>query len=277
MTREFYILLLIDGLLALALFVGKTWLKANIEASVQHKFNSQLEALRAELSKSEELFKQELRTKETEISALRDGVLGGRAARQALLDKRKLEAVDRVWAAFLALAPYRVVLRMMSSVDLEKVSKAAPRDPNIRKIFALIGGQAPDQTAVKAKGEQLFLTPLAWAYFSAYQTAVMTSYLIAKALENGLEANKFITFEPTIKILKAALPTYGGFIDEHGFQSFDFLLEELEENLLRALREILEGHDVDTESVARSSEIIKMVNVAVDEQEKASQAIAEKK
>jgi hypothetical protein len=34
-----------------------------------------------------------MQAREAEISALRDGVMGGRATRQAIIDKRRLEAV----------------------------------------------------------------------------------------------------------------------------------------------------------------------------------------
>ena len=66
-----------------ALLLGRRWFEAKIEKGVEHKFNEKLENFRADL-----------RNKEAEISALRDGVLSGRAQRQALLDKRRFEADD---------------------------------------------------------------------------------------------------------------------------------------------------------------------------------------
>jgi hypothetical protein len=50
----------------------------------------------AELHKSDDAFKSELRSKEAEIAALRDGILSRRMQRQALLDKRRMEAVEKV-------------------------------------------------------------------------------------------------------------------------------------------------------------------------------------
>ena len=79
---------------AIGVFVARNWIKAGIEKSVQHGFDAKIETLRTELRKSEETFKSDLRSKESQISALRDGVLSGRAQRQALLDKRRLEAVE---------------------------------------------------------------------------------------------------------------------------------------------------------------------------------------
>ncbi len=115
MDWHFWSLLAIDVALAAALFVGRNWLKANVEKNVQHKFDAKLEALRTELHKSEEKFKQELQAREAEISALRNGVMGGRATRQAIIDKRRVEAVEHLWAAFVALSPYYVVGRFYES------------------------------------------------------------------------------------------------------------------------------------------------------------------
>jgi hypothetical protein len=74
--------------LPIAIFIARHWLLARITKSVQHTFDVQIERLRAEL-----------REKEAEISALRNTVLSGSANRQSLLDKRRFEAVEKVWAA----------------------------------------------------------------------------------------------------------------------------------------------------------------------------------
>ena len=78
-----------------AIFVARNWFKAYIEKGIQHRFDVQIEHLRAELRNSEEEFKSRLRDKETEIAALRNTVLSGTASRQALLDKRRFDAVER--------------------------------------------------------------------------------------------------------------------------------------------------------------------------------------
>ena len=59
------------AVLAILLFIARHKIKAEIEKSVQHKFDAKVETLRADLRKSEEEFKSELRLKETEISTLR--------------------------------------------------------------------------------------------------------------------------------------------------------------------------------------------------------------
>ena len=66
----------VSVVLTVAIFVGRNWIKANIERSVQHNFDARIEGVRSELRKAEETFKSDLRSKEAEILALREGVLG---------------------------------------------------------------------------------------------------------------------------------------------------------------------------------------------------------
>jgi hypothetical protein len=102
-----------------AVFANRIWLKASIERSVQHGFDVRIEGWRAELRRSEEELKSGLRTQETEISTLREGVLSGRNQRQALLEKRRFDAIERVWQALVALGPYKSLSATMAVVDFD--------------------------------------------------------------------------------------------------------------------------------------------------------------
>ena len=86
----------------------RTSIKAFIEKRIQHGFDERLESMRAEFKRSEELLKSELRLREAERSVLHSTILSGRSQRQALLDKRRIEAVERLWASTMALAPTKV-------------------------------------------------------------------------------------------------------------------------------------------------------------------------
>ena len=90
---QFLFFLLLNLAIGVLVFIGRNWIKARIEQSVRSGFEARLEALRSDLRRSEEQLKSELHSKEVQISALRDGILSGRTQRQALLDKRRLEAI----------------------------------------------------------------------------------------------------------------------------------------------------------------------------------------
>ncbi|WP_271570440.1 hypothetical protein [Bradyrhizobium sp. CCBAU 11386] len=101
----------------LAIFTGRNWLKARIEKGVQHGFDRKIEQMRADLRESEERLKSSLRDKEGEIATLRSTVLAGSSGRQALLDKRRFEAVEKVWTAVndMGRLPAVVITRPLAS------------------------------------------------------------------------------------------------------------------------------------------------------------------
>ena len=84
------------ALLGFALWLLRSVISTRLAKSVQHEFDSKLEALRTNFRKNEESFKADLRAKETQIEALRSGAMAGLANRQAALDKRRIEAVPSV-------------------------------------------------------------------------------------------------------------------------------------------------------------------------------------
>ena len=98
MEWQFWGVVLLYVLIPIGVFVGRNWVKARIERGVEHRFAAQLELLRADLEKSKEEFRSSLRSKETEVNSIRDAVLSGRGQRQASVDKRQLEAIEKIWS-----------------------------------------------------------------------------------------------------------------------------------------------------------------------------------
>lgn len=251
------------AVLAFVLYLGRNWIKAGIEKSVQYRFDAKIETLRTELRHNEERFISELRMKEAEISALRDGVLSGRANRQALLDKRRIEAVERVWRAVMELAPYKVISAQMTVIKFDAAAEDTPQNPDLRKFFKTIGNVIPDRKPPDnpAKNEQPFVSPIAWAHFSAYQAVLVHAYLMVKVLEWGIkDAGNLIKTESVGDLLKTALPYMKQYIDEHGSAGYHYLLDKLEAKLLAELRIMLEGEDIDKASVEQSAKIMKAVD-----------------
>jgi hypothetical protein len=134
--------------LPVTVFLARNWLLAWISKGVQHHFDAKLEELRAELRKNEELFKSDLRDKEAEISTLRNTVLSGSAGRQALLDKRRFEAVEKVWAAVNDLGRLKVLSGIMAALNYKAVAKEAS-DPRMQQVLTIIGAAAPDIQELK--------------------------------------------------------------------------------------------------------------------------------
>ena len=199
---------LITILIWVAIFFARNLIIARIKASVEHNFNAKLEGL-----------KSELRSKENEISSLRDAVLTGRNQRQVIVDKRKIEAVDNLWKGVVDLQRFKAHSNAMASINLEYAESEAARDPKVRKFFESINQLAPKIETLKpsaAINERPFISNTVWAYFSALQTILFGSFIRAKMLELGVQdASKLMNKEYEKKILKAALPHQKEFIDKY--------------------------------------------------------------
>jgi hypothetical protein len=238
-----------------AFYFAKRWIEASVERSVQHKFDEKLEAT-----------KSDLRAREAEISSLRDMVLSGSAQRRALLDNRRLLAVERVWAAVGKLAPFVMLSASMAHIKFDVAARYAPTNPNLRKVFDLLANPSLMENLknlmgslkneMPATNEQPFLSPLAWAYFNAYQSIVTSAYLQARMLAEGVaDADKFLTRDGTKELLKAALPHQSKFIDDNDPSAYHFLLDELKDSLLSELTKMLEGKEADRETIDQAKRI----------------------
>lgn len=246
----------ISGIVLIIVFAGRNWLKARIEGSVKHDFDQKLTTINADL-----------RAREAEISTLRGAVLGGRANRQTLFDKRRFEAVEKVWTAVNDLAALKNLSSMMATLNFKAIAKEAD-NPRIQEFLSLIGVAAPDPKNLKniARDEQPFLPELAWAYFEAYKAILYASYARYTVLKVGFkDGDKYLTSEPLKKIVKAALPHQSKFIDEYEPETYYYLLEELEANLLVELRKILEGKEADKADAEHAKEIMAALKDAEEE------------
>lgn len=265
-----WISLSVSLVVPLAIFIGRNWLKARIEKGVQHSFDLKIEGMRADLRESEERLKSALRDRESEIAILRNAVLAGSASRQALLDKRRFEAVERIWKAVNDMARLKGLSSMMAIMKVKEVAKEVS-NPKMQQVLSMIGANAPDIADLNnniARDERPFLPDLAWAYFSAYSTILYGNFLVYQILKAGVEDfEKYVKRDGSKGILKAALPHQTKWIDENQPETYHYLLDELENNLLLELKKILDGVEVDATEIAKAQKILNAVNQAAGEKE----------
>jgi hypothetical protein len=211
-----------------------------------------------------------LRDRESEIAILRNAVLAGSASRQALLDKRRFEAVERIWKAVNDMARLKGLSSMMAIMKVKEVAKEVS-NPKMQQVLSMIGANAPDIADLNnniARDERPFLPDLAWAYFSAYSTILYGNFLVYQILKAGVEDfEKYVKRDGSKGILKAALPHQTKWIDENQPETYHYLLDELENNLLLELKKILDGVEVDATEIAKAQKILNAVNQAAGEKE----------
>lgn len=250
------------GLFAAALWLARETISARLTRSIQHEFDRKIESVRSDFRAAEERLKAQLREKEAEISALRGGALSALASRQATLDKRRLEAVDQLWVAFNSLAPARGLAATMSVIKFEAAAKAAERDPKARQFFESIGAGF-DQSMidqVSANKARPFVSPMAWAVFTAYRAVTMHSVMRWHVLKGGLGTNDYTDRDAIDKIVVAALPHYKEYLEKHGPDVYYYVLEGLETKLLSELQNMLTGNEFDRASLEQAAEIIRQAN-----------------
>src|SRR3990172_12640744 len=192
------------SLLAGALWLMRSLIIARLTKSVQHEYDGKLEVLRSDLRRNEETFKAELRAKDAQIELLRSGVISGLASRQAALDKRRIEAVDQLWSAVVALAPAKTASTMMATIKFDAASKDAAKNPQFRQIFEVMGGAIDLNKIGGANASQMrpFVSEMSWAIFSAYQAIIMFAILQLQMLKVGLDAPNVLNTETVSKLVK---------------------------------------------------------------------------
>jgi len=253
------------AIFAFALWLARNLIATRLTKSVQHEFDSKLESIRAELRKSEELFKADLRAKETEITVLRSGAMSAMASRQVAFEKRRLDAIDQLWSAFIVLGPAKMILVSMSGFDLDNVFDRVPHDDKLREIFKSMGTSF-DVTKIDftvSEKARPFVSPMAWALFAAYQAIVMLAVAKLRLIQLGVGNKELLDTDRTKTLLKAALPLFEISIEEHGDKVYHLLLDTLETNLLDEFRKMIAGEEDDLEAVARAAKIVEAANSVI--------------
>ena len=248
------------SLLGIALWLGRYVIKTRLTNAVTHEFNTKLEAMRSEFRQREELLKGDLRSKEADIAALRAGVMNAMASRQIAIDKRRLDAIDQLWAAVTALAPAKVVSSFMAAFNFEATAEEAARNLKFRQLFEAIG------TTFDLRGLDLsgaakarpFVSGMAWALYSGYSAICGVGLVKLQILKSGVEGKDLLRTDVIARLVKTALPHRSASIDQHGDAAYYGLLDELEERLLEEFRKMLAGEETDKAGLERAAEILKL-------------------
>lgn len=239
-------------------FVLGTAYKAQVETSVQHSFDKKLEGLRSTIRRSDE-----------QISALQSGALSALTSRQANLDRRRLEAVELLWAEMIAFGRYKSVAAFAGAMDIILTSAAGSgRDAVKTREFAEMMLKSadlhiPQSASTVADKQRPFLDPVCWALFSAYRQACMYPVMLMQFAKMGVASQVLENSTPAVlSALKAALPEHADYIDKQGLGSLFNVLQPLEDKLLSALIASLSGRDANDATVKQAAEIIEKVHEA---------------
>lgn len=229
------------------LWLGKSLIITRLKKSVKHEFDGKLEIIRSEL-----------KSKEAQIESLRSGAMSGLITRQGTLYQRKIQAIDQIWSSVKELEKGKHLSTTLGTLNIEECMKKSGRDPNFTNFINTITSNfnLADLDVSGSKLARPFLTPLAWAYYSAYSAVIMQAAVIMNILKIGVtDPEKFLKFENSSNLLKAVLPSWSNYIDAHGVSGHHHLLDEVEKLLLAELKNIQDGHEDDKENTIRAAKI----------------------
>lgn len=238
-------------LLSVAGWSARSLIFTRLTNSVKNEFDSKLETLRSEL-----------KSKEAQIESLQSAAMSGLITRQGVLYKRKLEAVDQIWSTVKELDKAKNISSVMAILKFDICAKESPNNPKFQQFLNTVGGKF-DFKDLNLSGAALarpYITPLAWAYYSAFSSIILSAVTKMEILKSGVEdAEKYIKPDHQNNLLKTVLPSRSEYIDNNDDSVHHYLLDEIEQLLLLELKNIQDGKESDERNTKRAAEIIKEV------------------
>ncbi|MES2473503.1 MAG: hypothetical protein V4601_11775 [Pseudomonadota bacterium] len=235
------------------------WIKRRAEFG----FDKEIEKLRGEISAGEARLTAQLNAKQSDIDHLRQVAVSGATSSQIALDNRRLQAAEGIWENVLDLRKLKMASMMAGITKLEALAHEVSKNPQLKEIIGIFGQGVDAKSLPGARAElhRPFVSEPVWAYYSALAAILHFGHLQFKAVQTGLpDMNKFFDHQGVDKLAIAALPHCEDFVKTHGPSGYHLLVDQLEANVLREIRNMLEGKASDTAAVARAAGIMSAVN-----------------
>lgn len=242
--------------LVMIAFLCRKLISTRLTNSVRHEYDIKLAEINSKIS-----------SKQLEIESIRSGTLHNLSERQNVLFKRQLEAIEKLWSIVLALKPAKEASGLLNIIPYDLAINAAKEHPHYREFFSKVSSFDLAELPLKeAEKERPFITPMAWAYFSAYLTITRHAAIKMHAIKNGLDIKEAIdaNLQSVLKLTQKTLPNRAQYIEKKGESGLHKLLDELEECLLSEFDKTFNGKETDKNSIAQAAEIIKLAKELQD-------------
>jgi hypothetical protein len=257
-----FVILIAWGVPAVVVGLFRQTVFEYLTSLVEHRFQMRLEALKSDFRHGEERLKSELRAKEQQINTLVGATLAMRSSRQAVLDGRRLQAVEALMAAKAKLDRGKSAVTTMGTFNYPLVCKRVVTDEKLRQFFQMLSqtggheGVCNDSRHIDV--ERSFLSPSVWANFVAYRSIILLAMARMKLMANGMDQEGLLDEGSVISILKAAFPGAVDFSPSGQYK----LIEPLEQKLFDAIADMLEGKEADAHTIKQAKLIIRLASLA---------------
>lgn len=246
------------------LFAGVMWLARNLiitrlTKSVQHEYDAKITNLKNDFTREHEHLKAKLRAKELLLESLKTTALNGISQRQIALFDKQVQAIEILWSQVIDLLPAKNAAQNLSVIKFEETLKAAADDPRLKEVFEMIGSNV-NLTIIDTKEANKvrpFISPITWAYFSAYTAILGNAVLKFHMLKKGLNYPDFIDNDNLKTVIITALPHQKEYLEKVDSEAYYYLLDELESFMLLAFSNTLSGEHEDKQTLSKAAEIIR--------------------
>ena len=109
------------SLLAAGLWLARSGIASWLTSSIRHEYDEKLEELRSCL-----------RSNEAEIDSLRAGALSVARYRQEVAFSKKLDAIEMLWGAVVALMPAKKACELIGTLHYDAAEDEAANNPKFR-------------------------------------------------------------------------------------------------------------------------------------------------
>ena len=233
------------------IFISKNIIIEFIKNSIKYDYDKKIENL-----------KDEIKSNESEILALRSSALSGMAEKQKILYAKRVEVIEKLWQSVVGIMPAKTISMMMQNIDYNEWSKRAKNDTELQKAFVLMVDNVfklEDFNKFDISHLRPFLTPIIWAYFQSYRTILAHDLTKLSLIKMGQHIPKIDDNDHILKLLYKSLPEYSESIEKYKSLSCYSYLEVLEDKMLIEIQNILDGLEVNKQSVQKANEILKEV------------------
>ncbi len=250
-----------SGVVTIAGLAGGYFLKALVEKGVQHGFDRQIEQL-----------KSQIRSKEEDIKSLRTGALANMATHHEELDRRRIKAVENLWAATVFERRFEMITSFMAILSVPAIEKAFEAQEDEMKLFLNTIWEASSvekllqEQRPLADSERLFVPPKAWMAYEALRLISSRAVATVGLLRAGLKSDVLNKSDDANTIIKSVLPHQSEYLIKYPDAGPYYLKKQLEEVIFVELTTVFSSSESYKKAVEDASGILKHVSekTAVD-------------
>ena len=230
----------------------RIWLKSAIEQGIRQTFERDLEA-----------FKSDLRARESRLNTLQNALLSGRAGRNALIEKRQIEAVEAVWAEVVRLRPATIAAMSVKMLKFDVIDRRIDQEPNLATMLESLKGKMSleDISASNVAICEPFVSAVLWSRFSAYRSVLVYAVSKLELTANNIKGvDTLLDGKSIIAIVQAVIPGSVNHLERVGSAGVYHYIEQLADLTLQSVRDELAGVEADAHAVAQAKRVAELAH-----------------